>query len=49
MNLPIILIFYLEGLVSSLTFESQSMNAVEKYEDMNFNETEKTKNFTEIL
>ena len=49
MNLPIILIIYLGGLVSSLTSESQSINAVEKYEDMNFNETEETKNFTEIL
>ena len=49
MNLPIILIIYLMGLVSSLTSESQSMNAVEEYEDMNFNETEETKNLTEIL
>ena len=49
MNLPIILIFYLEGLVSSLTSESRSMNAVEEYEDLNLNVTEETKNLTEIL
>ena len=49
MNLPIILIIYLMGLVNSLTSKSQSMNAVEEYEDINFNETEETKNFTEIL